>query len=522
MYRKMKISVLTIALLTIGMGAMAQQKQPEGSWSDHVAEGFGNLSTSDHLYIDTPEQLALLAKNVNGGNDYSGCVITLGKDIDLSAHYWEPIGYGTSGEGEGGKNFRGTFDGGNHTISGIYIDDEGGIGVGLFGYIYNPACIKNLTISNSNIKGNFLVGAIVGNYCGGANDDQVGIFNCHVTNDVVVTAVPFDGYTGSNAGGIIGYIEYANMVGCTSAASVEGDEMVGGIAGQILGEAQTPCSLTDCYYVGNSVTCHEEDPGMIVGYNENGVYNISLLNNDLQEDINNTTRISNYEGLTVNVKLEGRTLYKDNSWNTLCLPFALDDLTGTPLAGATVKEFDSSEFDSENTLTLNFNYADGIDAGYPYIVKWEVEENKEVDDIVSPEFTNVAITSITPMDITGGDEVANFHGIYSSYSTGGKNRKMLYLGDDNRLYYPESDMTINSFRAFFQLTGVTAGDLDLEDGEINSFVLNFGDQMTGISPTTYSSPLTSETWFTLDGRKLNGQPSAKGIYINKGQKIVIK
>ena len=79
----------------------------------------------------------------------------------------------------------------------------------------------------------------------------------------------------------------------------------------------------------------------------------------------------------VNVILSGRTLYKDGNWNTLCLPFAVSDFTGTPLEGATVKTLESSSF-AGGTLTMNFtedaNNLSAIQAGKPYIVKWTKSE----------------------------------------------------------------------------------------------------------------------------------------------------
>ena len=77
-----------------------------------------------------------------------------------------------------------------------------------------------------------------------------------------------------------------------------------------------------------------------------------------------------------NVTLVGRTLYLDGGWNTLCLPFTLRNLSGTPLEGFTVKELDTENtyeghktgFDN-GTLYLNFRNATRIKAGQPYIVK---------------------------------------------------------------------------------------------------------------------------------------------------------
>ena len=61
-----------------------------------------------------------------------------------------------------------------------------------------------------------------------------------------------------------------------------------------------------------------------------------------------------------------------------------------------------------------------------------------------------------------------------------------------------------------------------------AFHLDFGDgEQTGITTTNYTN-LTNYTnsagagWYTVDGRKLSGKPTKKGVYIQNGRKLVIK
>lgn len=93
---------------------------------------------------------------------------------------------------------------------------------------------------------------------------------------------------------------------------------------------------------------------------------------ELVDNTDNTTVIDDNDGLTSTVTLSGRTLYCDGDWNTLCLPFAVSNFTGTPLEGATVKELlPTSNLDNTGKLTLNFSDdLTAIEAGKPYIVKW--------------------------------------------------------------------------------------------------------------------------------------------------------
>ena len=269
--------------------------------------------------------------------------------------------------------------------------------------------------------------------------------------------------------------------------------------------------------------------------------NFTTLNEgslDLYDNQNNSTIIANNENKSFYVTLQGRTLYKDNSWNTLCLPFNVtdgntgDELTfsGTPLQGATVMELDTENtydnhqtgFDSNSgILYLYFKTTKTIVAGKPYLIKWTTSDNALVNPVFNGQ-SSVTISSKapTPVNFTGG----TFSGNYAPVTLTGGDASNLYLGAGDNLDYPSADVTINSFRAYFH---VNLGN------NVRAFVLNFGDEeTTGVPPLTISpSGEKSETlpregldgvFYTLDGRRLNGKPIAKGLYINNGKKIVVK
>ncbi len=239
----------------------------------------------------------------------------------------------------------------------------------------------------------------------------------------------------------------------------------------------------------------------------------------LANDSDNSSVISEASGNTAIVTLQGRTLYKDGSWNTLCLPFGLGSFVGTPLEGATVKTLASASI-SNGTLTMNFTEdVSSIEAGKPYIVKWA-----DGTDIATPVFNGVIISTATAKVGTGYVE---FLGTYAPVTiTDGGDNTLLYLGAANKLYYPPKAMTIGSQRAYFRLLGgLTAGD-PASPASVRAFVLNFGDgETTGINEivNSESSDSTSlDAWYTLDGRRLDTKPTAKGVYIRNGRKIVIK
>ncbi|MBR3513379.1 MAG: hypothetical protein IKO12_03040, partial [Bacteroidaceae bacterium] len=239
---------------------------------------------------------------------------------------------------------------------------------------------------------------------------------------------------------------------------------------------------------------------------------------------------ANDETTGLTVQLVGRTLYKDGSWNTLCLPFDVTTASGT-LSGDNVQAMTLNTTKSnlnEGTLTLNFDDATGqtIPAGTPFIIKWD----NTGDNIENPVFDGVTISNATnDATVTG---VLTFTGTYAPVTIPAEGDKTkLYLGAANTLYYPNGAMTIGCHRAYFQLApGITAGEpTSPQQAGVRAFVLNFGeDNATGIvEPEDDSSFVTRHSsfqpWYTIDGRKLDGKkPTQRGIYIHKGHKIVIK
>ena len=252
------------------------------------------------------------------------------------------------------------------------------------------------------------------------------------------------------------------------------------------------------------------------------------ININFADTENNDEKIHTYDGrIATSVTLTGRTLYKDGGWNTLCLPFALTaEQVSAQLAPAKLMTLDSSDF-NQGTLTLNFVDATTIEAGKPYVIKWEkaadYEDTNEFN-LYEPTFTDVIINENT---IEVETDYADFVGIFSPRDIYTEEKTNLYLGSNGYLYYPWDDgMTsfdVNSFRAYFRLKkDLVAGDpIDPVSG-INNFVLNFSGESSSIEniPSSIFN-LQSEGWYTLDGRKLSGKPTQKGIYINNGKKVVI-
>ena len=241
----------------------------------------------------------------------------------------------------------------------------------------------------------------------------------------------------------------------------------------------------------------------------------------LSDNDDNSTTLSTYNNKTVDVTLQDRTLYKDGKWNTLTLPFDVSSLTGTPLEGATIMEMNTAKkngFDTTSgTLYLAFETATQIEAGKPYLVKWTSGA-----DIVEPVFSDVTISSTTPTAVesaTSGLETVRMVGNYAPVTVKADDQSVMFMGDDNSLYYTTEDRTLHNFRAHFEIPSQQSAPT-----LARSFVIDFdGDEVvTSINGVLISDGGRAEGWYSLDGRRLGRRPSAKGVYIHNGNKVIVK
>ena len=255
----------------------------------------------------------------------------------------------------------------------------------------------------------------------------------------------------------------------------------------------------------------------------------------MTDNADNATAIGQAAGKTMErVTLSGRTLYRDGSWNTLCLPFDIPRGYDPSLLynASAVKMLESSGFESSTgTLTLNFADRGEIPAGTPFLVKWENELDDSgkpvLGDITDPYFQYVTI----PESVTAGKTSTDYVDFVGTYSPtviyeNGSEKHNLYLGSSNTLYYPtRTGFTVNACRAYFRLkNGLAAGEPSAPQQNLaRAFVLNFGDgEPSAISTLRADTAPAADGTYTLDGRRLTGKPTAKGLYIVNGKKIIIK
>ena len=192
-----------------------------------AAKDLGYTIESDGSYtVTSADGLMNIAKLVNGGK--SDINITLDTDIDLTGKDWTPIGTDYD------NSYKGTFDGGGHTITGLTFttNDEY---AGLFGWLNRAGTVKNVVMEGVQITSNQIYGGSIGGVVGSGWGT---IENCSVSGSVSGTVY---------VGGVVGVQIGGSITGCSSSATVKGMVDVGGVAGQ----TNSSATLTACYATGN-------------------------------------------------------------------------------------------------------------------------------------------------------------------------------------------------------------------------------------------------------------------------------
>lgn len=192
-----------------------------------AAKDLGYTIESNGSYtVTSADGLMNIAKLVNGGK--SDINITLNTDIDLTGKDWTPIGTDYD------NSYKGTFDGGGHTITGLTFttNDEY---AGLFGWLNRAGTVKNVVMEGVQITSNQIYGGSIGGVVGSGWGT---IENCSVSGSVSGTVY---------VGGVVGVQIGGSITGCSSSATVKGTVDVGGVAGQ----TNSSATLTACYATGN-------------------------------------------------------------------------------------------------------------------------------------------------------------------------------------------------------------------------------------------------------------------------------
>ena len=472
------------------------------------------------------------------------------------------------------RNFSGTFDGGGHTISGIRIGRGGNTLYddfqGLFGWAAGGT-IKNITLADADITGKKSVGGIVGFNAGV-------IENCHVKSDVFIRAAQngaslHGGIAGSN-GGTISHCTSAAILSIDASVDASTCNYYGGIAGDVQGILKNNLVIgATVPAVGVAEPAVGQYYGAIVGTDGEARYvNGELFINDFSHISNNyyanctvggvanATNVGlgykygNYDGnydlldagtrttdwtendgavsatilsesaavpSTLSGKVVFRRTFKAGQPSTLCLPFSfVPDQT----TQGKVYEFggvnDQWRVQMNNIQRSDATAATVVNQPYGFIPV--IPDGKQKGDEVVVIFSGTASGTTVAADHT---QVGNWdmHGTYervdwsSGYWYGYNAANGVFSHCVSGAYFP-------TFRCYLVFTppSATRGNSSLGTTLPDQMGVDFNDSANALTTGVDSiNVLTAQdAWYTLDGRKLDAEPTKKGIYIYKGKKVI--
>lgn len=455
----------------------------------NISDNNDGSSNSKPYIINSTEGLQLLATYVNSGticaefnvttkvyDVYNGVYFKINCDIEFNptiVNNFTPIG----GSNNVYYAFCGSFDGDGHTISGINIDINEYAGI--FGYIGIGAEIKKVTLDNAIISGNQFTGGIVGKSEGGS------ISNCLVTNSSIDGSL----YTGAIAGEntFEGILDHNYYSGCT----VDGTPNVYNVG---CGTDETPQDITALNIKGI-----EYLDGAVGYLSETAEYDPTLTENQ---------DVYFFRDFTAGV------------YSTIVLPFSY-----TPNDEGTFYTFtDIIKGNGSYVATMTeITSGSSLEANMPYLFK--------PNDTKRLLFKGKALKDGV---ITAGESESGnwkFKGTYKKLKYGSDPfTNPVYgfaakaMGDVIAGEFVRADVGayIPPMRCFLKygLQSGTRGEIEELPERITVKLVN--DPTSIGTLNTRTGEVTFDSWYSLDGRRFSSKPTRKGLYINKGIKVMIK
>lgn len=399
------------------------------------------LATDEETYIiSNKEELVNFASQVNNGNSFENVTVKLNRDIDLQCDEnspWEAIGWSNSTHSDfkaaEHETFKGTFDGDNHVISGIYMKGDKGF-QGFFGI--NEGIIKNLTVIDSYIEVNDLYAGHIAAYNSGgkiincknysnivcnADSGAVGGIVGYSTGGDIIDCANYGNIKGTTGGigGIVGYTWGNDLIKCKNYGDVENHDFV---AGGVIGMAQTTW-IYESFNEGNIIGTVAAGgiAGQLIRYsNVRHCYNIGNIKNTGEEGQRvNVGGLIGFLNLT-----EGDEYYLRDSYNVGKIEY-IETKNNTPEIGQIAGSYKSGMIENcyyinENTTVRGFGTSD-------------IDETGKVQGKSSEELKSNSILQLLNGTITQEDIDSKINETYNLYN---EESQAFVISDKKNSGYP--------------------------------------------------------------------------------------
>lgn len=352
------VALVGFLFVTAGVGTVAGQSAPDCSTVTYNGDG----TESSPYEVGNVEQLQCIEEQGLDANYVQVSDIDAGETASWNGGAgFDPIGEFNS---DRDTEFNGTFDGAEHTISGLIIDRRSTNGVGLFGAVGMGGGLENVGLENIDIIGDTDVGGLIGSNTGGTVESSYTTGSVS-GNDFMGGLVGNNGgtvresyATGSasgaiNVGGLVG-VNFGKIERSNATNNVSGSARTGGLIGWNIG------GTVESLYATGSVSGNELVGGL-VGANSEGTVRESYAIGD----ISGSTDV----GGLIGINIDGTVT--ESYWDT--------ETTGQPDSdggtGLTTPEMTGSDATSNMT---GFDFGDTwvtLSDDYP-VLAWQTDSDE--------------------------------------------------------------------------------------------------------------------------------------------------
>ena len=369
----------------MGGAVSPQSESGERGELEQAADGTYLIYTAENL-----KEFAVIVNGTDSISADSDADARLMNDIDLSSVCGENIDGGPvswTPIGTSSQQYRGTFNGANYTISGLYINSSSANDQGLFGYVGTGGTVKDLSVSG-DINGGMYVGGVAG-------DNSGTVTNCAFSGSV----------SGSwYVGGVVGY-NSSTVENCYNTGAVNSS---GNYVGGVVGYNYIGGSVTNCYNTG-AVNSSGNRVGGVVGYNISSVTNCyntgtvtgtgdyvgGVVGYNISSTVENCYNIGKVTGSAASSNVGGVVGYNNGGSVTDC--YFLKD-TAEKGIGKNDGSGDAAAVNDLNALCENFESVTDTWTIHSVLGRPVLNENKEGGD-GSPD---------SPYEISTADQLENF------------------------------------------------------------------------------------------------------------------
>jgi len=212
-------------------------------------------------------------------------------------------------------------------------------------------------------------------------------------------------------------------------------------------------------------------------------------------------------------------------WEAIALPFTVQTITHADRG--VIAPFGNSA--SENhfwlrELTQNgLQNAQTIEANKPYIISMPNSEEYRPETNLAGQVTFSALNAIVPVTEATPVEYGSISLVPAFQSRSAQTEIYALNVGEERNGYPEGSVFERDYRTVRPFEAYTLHRDNQNPAP--QFIMIGGDMgngTTGIEELVDKRMNTNDSWYTIDGRRLQGAPAGKGLYIRNGKKVIVR